>query len=215
MTFNSKYISFQKKTLQSRGYFCEGIEKKLINKIKKKFKYLIDVGFHNGEISKIFINKNKRIIVYGFDSNNSLSHKQIEEFKKKNIFYQEMIVANKNSFNNFYIYNQRPELSSLKKRNDYLPYITKNFTKKKCVTVTLDSFITKKKLNGNLFVKIDAEGSEKLIFYGMKKSLKKIEISGYFEYGQSWENFKFKLRDVFYLLKNLNYNVYRICIHSA
>ena len=88
--------------------------------------------------------------------------------------------------------------------------MAKKFKKIKCKTIKLDNFLANMNKDKKIFIKIDAEGAEKRILKGMTEVLKKFNISGYFEYGQGWLNFNTKLKEVFYFLKELNYDIYRV-----
>ena len=76
----------------------------------------------------------------------------------------------------------------------------------------MDKFIKKKKIKNDkkIFLKIDTDGSEKLVINGMKKLLSNNDVSGYFEYSGGWKNFNHNLKSVFYFLKKKNFSIYRM-----
>ncbi len=100
----------------------------------------------------------------------------------------------------------------MKKRKDYNPSILKKEKIKIKKSISIDKFIKLKKIKKDIgiLVKIDTEGSEKLVIDGMKKILKSKNISGYFEYSSGWKNFNYKLKGVFYLLKKNKFTIFRI-----
>ena len=204
-----KFIQRHKAALTEMGYYCgspkNNGEFKLLNKISKNFQVFIDVGFYKGLITKNILKRNKKIKVYGFDLN----------FKSK-IIKKNLILINcgLHKFNTkkiAYIYKKRPELSSLAVRRDYNPSIQKNYSKKKLKLISLDFFLKKNELmSKKILIKIDAEGSERDIIFGLKKSIKRSNLSGYFEYSSGWKNFNATLKEVFHFLKESKYNVFRL-----
>ena len=216
MIQNFKSLTKLKHALSQMGYFIGNPAKNgefyLIKKIIKHFNIFVDVGFHKGEISKFVRNYQRNIIIYGFDYNLNFKKKKLSYFKKRKINFLNIGLYNKAKTINTFNYKYRPELSSLKPRKDYNPYMLKKekITKKK--VIPLDFFFKKKKLNkkNKIFIKIDTDGSEKKILLGMKKILDNFDVSGYFEYGSGWKNCHSYLKDVFYYLKKKNYQIYRI-----
>ena len=65
-------------------------------------------------------------------------------------------------------------------------------------------------MSKKILIKIDAEGSERDIIFGLKKSIKRSNLSGYFEYSSGWKNFNATLKEVFHFLKESKYNVFRL-----
>ncbi len=85
------------------------------------------------------------------------------------------------------------------------------FLKKKIKVISLDYFLKKNKLiNKKVFIKIDAEGSERDIIFGLKKSINLFNLTGYFEYSSGWKNFNATLKEVFHFLKENDYKIYRL-----
>lgn len=205
-----------RKVLTEQGYLVSDRKKNgelfLLKKIKKNFDIFLDIGFYKGEISEFVRKINNQIKIYGFDINN-LKLNKILKLKKKNIIFYNFGVFKKNINSKYYYFTQRPELSSLKKRSDYNPYISKNFILKKTKLVKMTRIFKKIKIlpKSKIFLKMDIDGAESDILMSIKPLLKKYDISGYFEYGTGWKNYKKKLQTLYYFLKENNYQIYRLC----
>ncbi len=208
-----KEIKILKKAFVKMGYFLGNPkingEFFLIKKLIKHFDFFFDIGFYKGEISSYCRKKNQNINIYGFDFVDFYRNK-----KKKflNINFVNLGLSNNPGKKKIYFYPSRSELTSTKIRRDYNPTISNNFkilTKK---TMKIDDFLKMQKINikKEIFIKIDTDGNESDILIGAKKLLSKNNVSGYFEYSSGWRNHKKKLNDLFYFLKNLKYDVYRM-----
>ena len=205
-----------KSALTSLGYYIGSPEHngefKLIKKIISNYDLFLDIGFYEGKISEFVRKINKKIIIFGFDFNKNFSEEKNSIFLKKKINFYNFAISNKTNKIRTYNYPSRPELSSLKKRKDYNPNILKGEKIRTKKSFSLDKFIDKEKIKKDkkIFLKIDTDGSEKLVIDGMKKLLNRKNISGYFEYRSGWKNFNYNLKNVFYFLKDKNFSIYRI-----
>ena len=82
-------------------------------------------------------------------------------------------------------------------------YKTKNFTKYKVKTMTLDNFVKKKKINSIDILKIDIEGSEYELLKGAKNTLKRNKIKIILvEIIDKKNSYKKKEKKIINLLKN-------------
>lgn len=205
-----------KSALTHLGYYVGSPEKngefRLIKKIISHYDLFFDIGFHKGEISEYVRKINKKIAIFGFDYNINFSKGKKSIFLKKKINFLNFAISDKTNKIKTYNYPSRPELSSLKKRKDYNPNILKGekITKKKSFSLDRFTELEKIKKNKKIFLKIDTDGSEKLVINGMKKLLDRNNISGYFEYSGGWKNFNHTLKSVFYFLKKRNFSIYRM-----
>jgi FkbM family methyltransferase len=211
-----KTLKMLKLALTNLGYFVgspkHNGEFKLVKKIISHYDLFLDIGFHKGEISEYVRNINKKIVIFGFDYNINFSKEKKNSFSKNKISFFNFAISDKTKKIRTYNYPSRPELSSLRKRKDYNPNIIKDEKVRKKKSFSLDQFSELKKIKKDkkIFLKIDTDGSEKLVINGMKKLLSRKNVSGYFEYSSGWKNFNHKLKSVFYFLKKKNFSIYRM-----
>ena len=194
--------------LTENGYLVSDRNKNgeflLLKRVISKFDIFFDIGFHEGVISNYVRKISDQIKIYAFDLNEIKP--QIKKIcLKKNINFSPHCILNKNKKINFYFYPQRPELSSLVRRKDYNPNISNNYKIKKKDGKKIISVISENNLDKklNYFIKIDTDGFEADIIFSLKNYFNELSLSGYFEYGSGWKNYKKKLKDVYYLLKKI------------
>ena len=172
------------------------LHREAINYIKKdKNLVVFDVGCYRGVFFKKVLKqtkcteKNSRF--YIFDINKNVK-KYIHTFLKLKIFFYNEIALSDKSGKAKYNYNRFFESSgsSLSPivKNDSKWVLsrkiilklffqsTKGFIKYEVPTITLDSFVKKKKIKFISILKIDVEGSEEKVLNGAKKNLKKNKI---------------------------------------
>ena len=209
-----KDLKILKNAFVKMGYFIGNPKSNgeffLINKVVKHYDIFFDIGFYKGEISYYLRKKNNKIIIYAFDLIDLTQNKK-NKISKVNFFNYGL--SNKNKYEKkIFFYPTRKELTSLKRRTDYNPKITKNYRIISKKIIKLDKFFKEEKINlkKRIFIKIDTDGNESDILVGARKILTSKKVSGYFEYSSGWKNHKKKLNDLFYFLKNLNYDIYRM-----
>lgn len=214
MIQNFKNLSKLKKSLVENGYYVgsryDNGEFNLIKKVASKFDVFIDCGFHVGDISKDVRKVSNKIKILGFDFNKNFNQPLSKIFINKEIDFFNVGLGDKNQKIPVYNYKKRPELSSLKKRYDYNPNLLKtefNQTKK---IIKLDNYKKKFNKNDNIFLKIDTDGSEEKILKGAEKILNNFNVSGYFEYGAGFLNFKSTLKKVFDYMYEKKFKLYRL-----
>lgn len=214
MIQNFKNLNKFKKSLIENGYYVgnryDNGEFILIKKIISKFDIFIDCGFYIGDISKDVRKISNKIKILGFDFNKNFSLASNKTFLKKNINFVNIGLSDKNQTLRVYNYKNRPELSSLKKRYDYNPKLLKTEFSQTKKMVKLDNYKKEFKPTDNIFLKIDTDGSEEKILKGAEKILENYNVSGYFEYGTGFKNFKSTLKKVFNFMYNKNYRIYRL-----
>jgi len=163
---------------------------------QKKKLIIFDVGcyrgvFFKGILNQLTKNEVNQCKVYLFDINKNVKFYIKDFLKLKNIFYNEVAISNKIGkaeyhYNSFFeasgsslstIYkDDKLWVNSRKLILKFLFQKTKNYIHYKVPTITLDSFIEKKKIKKIDILKIDIDGSEMDVIEGLKKSLKNNKI---------------------------------------
>tara|TARA_Y100000590_G_scaffold4532_1_gene6095 strand:- start:2401 stop:3144 length:744 start_codon:yes stop_codon:yes gene_type:complete len=196
-------------------------EKEVVKFINKKRRLVIfDVGCYRGIFVKTILNlvgrkKNK---FYLFDINKKVKKYIQNLIKFNNFYYNEIALSDKNgqanyNYNNFFE-SAGSSLSNIVKNDKrwnfsrrlllaLFFYKTKNFTKYKVKTMTLDNFVKRKKINSIDILKIDIEGSEYELLKGAKNTLKRNKIKIILvEIIDKKNSYKKKEKKIINLLKN-------------
>ena len=212
-------------------------EKEVVKFINKKRRLVIfDVGCYRGIFVKTILNlvgrkKNKFFL---FDINKKVKKYIQNLIKFNNFYYNEIALSNKNgkanyNYNNFFE-SAGSSLSNIVKNDTrwnfsrrllltFFFYKTKNFTKYKVKTMTLDNFVKKKKINSIDILKIDIEGSEYELLKGAKNTLKRNKIKIILvEIIDKKNSYKKKEEKIINLLKNFTLikkaNIWSISLFS-
>ena len=190
-------------------------EKEIVKFINSKKRLVIfDVGCYRGVFTKTISNLivKKKHKFYLFDINKKVKKYIQNLIKLKNFYYNEIALSNKNgqsSYNyNSFFESAGSSLSNIVKDDirwnfsrrlllGFFLYKTKNFTKYKVKTMTVDNFVKKKKIHSIDILKIDIEGSEHDLLKGAKNSLKfckslivEVSTKDIYKGGAIWEDVK-------------------------
>lgn len=137
---------------------------------KYKIKTVIDVGAYRGEVAKVLNYLFPEAIIYAFEPLKENCRLIRNKINPQKLILSNLALSNKKGEAVFYRY-QNLSLSSL------LPLKKKmKVGKMKVKTTTLDDYFKNKKLAEKIFLKIDTQGTEKLILEGGKKLLKKVAV---------------------------------------
>jgi FkbM family methyltransferase len=169
-------------------------ESEILKLLKNEKKLVIfDVGCYRGVFTKKILHsvKKRKFKFYLFDINRNSKKYLSELLTSRNITYNEVALSNKNGMAE-YNYNSFFEasgssLSSLFKKDTkwtssrklILKILFQNvqdYVKYQVPTVTLDTFVKKKKIKSIEILKVDIEGSEYEFLQGAKGTLKKNKI---------------------------------------
>ena len=196
-------------------------EKEVVKFINNKKRLVIfDVGCYRGIFAKTILNLigRKKHKFYLFDINKKVKKYIQNLIKFNNFYYNEIALSDKNgeanyNYNNFFE-SAGSSLSNIVKNDKrwnfsrrlllaLFFYKTKNFTKYKVKTITLDNFVKKKKINSIDILKIDIEGSEYELLKGAKNTLKRNKIKIILvEIIDKKNSYKKKEKKIINLLKN-------------
>ena len=212
-------------------------EKEVVKFINNKKRLVIfDVGCYRGIFAKTILNLigRKKHKFYLFDINKKVKKYIQNLIKFNNFYYNEIALSNKNgkanyNYNNFFE-SAGSSLSNIVKNDTrwnfsrrllltFFFYKTKNFTKYKVKTMTLDNFVKKKKINSIDILKIDIEGSEYELLKGAKNTLKRNKIKIILvEIIDKKNSYKKKEEKIINLLKNFTLikkaNIWSISLFS-
>ena len=212
-------------------------EKEVVKFINNKKRLVIfDVGCYRGIFAKTILNLigRKKHKFYLFDINKKVKKYIQNLINFNNFYYNEIALSNKNgkanyNYNNFFE-SAGSSLSNIVKNDKrwnfsrrlllaLFFYKTKNFTKYKVKTMTLDNFVKKKKINSIDILKIDIEGSEYELLKGAKNTLKRNKIKIILvEIIDKKNSYKKKEEKIINLLKNFTLikkaNIWSISLFS-
>jgi FkbM family methyltransferase len=143
----------------------------------KKINTIVDIGAHEGKVTKVLHHFFPNAMIYAFEPNKNLHNNIRKTIAAEKIQIESLAVSNKVQKQKFYQAKETTlsslmELSSPGIREGIPIEIETSMTK----TTTLDEYFKSKKLKKNIFLKIDTEGAEGLILQGGSKFLKKVAI---------------------------------------
>lgn len=167
---------------------------------------LVDVGASIGVYSLIAGSRISKGAVYAFEPSHDARNKLTENIhlnKLKNVYVYDFVVSDKVGEEKFLT----GKISEIDHIYDGKSDENKLLVKKK--SVTLDSFLEKKKVDRVDVVKIDVEGAEMKVFLGLKKYLEQGKIGVIlFEVNRKNKNFGFSTHQTFEYLKSFGFILY-------
>jgi len=199
-------------------------EAKII-KILKNEKNLVvfDIGCFRGVFTKNILKliDRKKIKFYLFDINKNTKKYISNLILSRNISYNEVALINKNgtaeyNYNSFFessgsslsplFRNDAKWISSRKFLLKILLQSTKNYVKYRVPTLTLDTFVKKKRIKSIDLLKVDIDGSEYKFLQGAKVTLKENKIKVILiEINDKKKNYKKKEKKIINFLKKRNF----------
>ena len=199
-------------------------EAKII-KILKNEKNLVvfDIGCFRGVFTKNILKliDRKKIKFYLFDINKNTKKYISNLILSRNISYNEVALINKNgtaeyNYNSFFessgsslsplFRNDAKWISSRKLLLKILLQSTKNYVKYRVPTLTLDTFVKKKRIKSIDLLKVDIDGSEYKFLQGAKITLKENKIKVILiEINDKKKNYKKKEKKIINFLKKRNF----------
>lgn len=143
----------------------------------KKFNIntIIDVGAHQGKVSKALNYIFPKATIYAFEPSKKNYEKIISLSNNRNIKIENVALSNYRGNQTFFEYSN-DTLSSLLQKKNHLIDNSKLLNKTTVNVITLDDYFNKSKLKPLVFLKIDTQGNEGLVLKGGKKILSKIAI---------------------------------------
>ena len=199
-------------------------EAKII-KILKNEKNLVvfDIGCFRGVFTRNILKliDMKKIKFYLFDINKNTKKYISNLISSRNISYNEVALSDKNgtaeyNYNSFFessgsslsplFRNDAKWISSRKFLLKILLQSTKNYVKYRVPTLTLDTFVKKKRIKSIDLLKVDIDGSEYEFLQGAKVTLKENKIKVILiEINDKKKNYKKKEKKIINFLKKRNF----------
>ena len=206
------------------NYTFHRFEAKII-KILKNEKNLVvfDIGCFRGVFTKNILKliDRTKIKFYLFDINKNTKKYISNLILSRNISYNEVALSNKNgtaeyNYNSFFessgsslsplFRNDAKWISSRKFLLKILLQSTKNYVKYQVPTLTLDTFVKKKRIKSIDLLKVDIDGSEYEFLQGAKVTLKENKIKVILiEINDKKKNYKKKEKKIINFLKKRNF----------
>lgn len=140
---------------------------------------IVDVGAHRGNVFSSLMYMFPRAKVYAFEPDEENFRYLDKKYNSnKNIELNKYAVSNKDGKSTFYTHPKSYMSSLLEPGNDRdKNHLLKEQTRKVTVdTITLDSYFKDKEVTGNVFLKVDTQGSEGLVLRGAKHFLKRVKV---------------------------------------
>lgn len=176
---------------------------------------VFDVGANRGEWSKLVLNENTHVNLYAFEPIPQI-HKLLKNNfgNNSNVKTFNLAFSSVHGVCDFYYYSstlQSSELSGFYDR-EILRNSFNLFPNRIQVSIeTLDRFCEDQKISRIDFLKIDTEGAEWKILNGSKKLLEEQRIQSIqFEYGGCYLDANSSLEQIFMMLKEYGYIIFRI-----
>ena len=199
-------------------------EAKII-KILKNEKNLVvfDIGCFRGVFTRNILEliDRKKIKFYLFDINKNTKKYISNLISSRNISYNEVALSDKNgtaeyNYNSFFessgsslsplFRNDAKWISSRKFLLKILLQSTKNYVKYRVPTLTLDTFVKKKRIKSIDLLKVDIDGSEYKFLQGAKTTLKENKIKVILiEINDKKKNYNKKEKNIINFLKKRNF----------
>ena len=197
------------------GNYNETGEKFFLDKLKNfKISTSIDIGANIGLYSKKLLEiSNKKVISF---EPMLQSFYQLQKLQKKNkdkFFCYNLALSNKHEYKDIHYPGTLSQLATISSFTKNIKFLKKyKFKKKKIKTVTLDSFLNKRKklLNDGLdFIKIDTEGNDFNVILGSFKTINKFKPK-FIQFEMNSHNL-FEGHTLYKFKKLLNnYKIYRL-----
>jgi len=206
------------------NYTFHRFEAKIIRILKNEKNLVVfDVGCFRGVFTKniLKLTDRKKIKFYLFDINKNTKKYISNLILSRNISYNEVALSDKNgtaeyNYNSFFessgsslsplFRNDAKWISSRKLLLKILLQSTKNYVKYRVPTLTLDTFVKKKRIKSIDLLKVDIDGSEYEFLQGAKITLKENKIKVILiEINDKKKNYKKKEKKIINFLKKRNF----------
>lgn len=202
----------QKSWFELNGYYNGNLdtngEYRLVGAVAARCGLFVDVGYNEGVVSRKFQTLNPDIKIVGFEPNLAMPSNPSDH----NIVRLALSDAS-NSKAKFFVHRDHSGVSSLNERTQLNPSYRKNFNSFEVSLERLDDVykeLVPASFRGDVFLKIDVEGSEAKVFRGAKSFLEEYSPIGYFEYSEGWKESGELLQNLFYQFDAIDYRLYRV-----
>ena len=198
---SAMHIGYNNCDMQSNG------ELLIINHCIKEHDTIFDIGANVGEWSAHVLEHITPSALYAFEPQPEVYSKLKNRFERYNYIYPyNYAMGEKNGIITFFCYKNN-ELSGFFTRK----VIKEQPYKTEVTTICLDNFCTQNNIQTIDFLKIDTEGAELSVLQGAQKLLANHAIKTMqFEYGGCAIDAKITLKEIYTMLSNYGYQIFRI-----
>lgn len=172
---------------------------------------VFDVGANVGNWTNNVLSNHKNVCICAFEPIPNLVESMKKRFKDKDdVSVYELAIFSEQKRFSFDYYENNSVLSGIYHQSWVKPWSGHEPQKIEVEATTLDIFCSDKKFDHINFLKIDTEGSELNVLLGASDLLKKNAIDVIqFEYTFTYPDAKITLKQVYDLLTNFGYSVFR------
>lgn len=183
-----------------------------IEKNKKDFKVIFDVGANIGEWTDLVSKIIPEAKVYSFEPSPQTFKTLSQNKFSENVKTFNIGLGEKNETIDFFVFGDDSTLNSAFDRN--LENNNLHAEVEKANFKTLDSFCEEQNINNISFLKIDTEGNELSVLKGAERYIKAGKIDAIqLEYGGTYIDARYLLKDIFTYFKDKPYTLYKMMQH--
>ncbi|MCX5921940.1 MAG: FkbM family methyltransferase [Candidatus Dependentiae bacterium] len=186
----------------------------IIKSILQNGSTVFDVGANKGEWSQHLLASKSNIQLHAFEPIPTIFHLLKKNIARDSVTTHNLAISDEDGENDFFYYDKNSDASEVS--SFYHRPIVDSILNTKPITIkvttkTLDSFCHAQNIQHIDFLKIDTEGSELNVLKGASSLLHNGSIKiMQFEYGGTYLDAAITLKEVYDLLTNNNYAVFRI-----
>ena len=189
-------------------------EEALLKAYVKRGFQIFDVGANVGEWSSAALSSQPVLSIYAFEPIPAVYSVLSKNLASKPVVTNNIAVSDREGSATFFVYDQ--SLYDTKMSGFYDRPLLRNFlqppTKTSVPTTTLDAFCMQQNVGSIDFLKIDTEGHESFVLRGAQKLFQEQRVRAIqFEYGGCYQDSQTTLKDVYRLLSEHGFLLFRIC----
>ncbi len=167
---------------------------------------VFDVGANIGKWSQAVLNINPSAVIHAFEPSPTSYPLIAKNNFPENVYINNLGLGDKTGELTFYEYGDAHSHNSLYPRHDK-PYVSKTTIQ----VDTLENYCQTHHIDHINYLKIDTEGHDYYVLMGAKSLLEQEKIDVIqFEYGNNYLDARLFLKDMFDLIQDMNYSIYRI-----
>ena len=186
----------------------------VLSKLVKAGDVIFDVGANKGKWSNLILEINPDVKIHAFEPVPETFYILGKNIKSRNATLHNAALSHEDKEKTFYHWSnssESGELSSLYRRHEVEQRMNISIKPISVQSRTLDSFCKENGVHHIDFLKIDTEGAELDVLKGAVKLLESKSITTLqFEYGGTYRDSGITLKQIFELLRQRGYHVFRI-----
>lgn len=171
-------------------------------------KVVFDVGANIGTWTKLALEYNSRAAIHCFEPSKDSFRRLQDQHFPPNVFLNNAGLSDSERDATLFAFQEGASANSLYKREGFM---SSKGTPESIHLTTLDAYCQRRQIDRIGFLKIDVEGHEVCVLNGAKKMFAEARIEMIqLEYGGTYIDSRYLLKDVFLLFNNLPYSFYLI-----